>query len=426
MSRWFPYVLMLLLTLPSLALAQDSAESEETAQADDASKTEGDAADGSEGSAEDVAEGAEDVAEGAEDVAEGAEDDAEDAEDAAESAEDGAEGVEDAAEVVEAAVEDAPEAVAPEEAVEDAAEDAPEAAAPEEAVEDAAEDATEAVIPAEAPADVEAAAEESAQKKAEVSLIAEAGVVWLSGNSSSINANGAVRFGVAFGRHRIGVNFGGNYGRSVVDTNGDGKTRLDLENEEGVSDEWQTTATRVFGDIRYDISILPDVNSAYVGVGMFHDPFAGFAYRLRADAGYSHKIVNTPVHLLVAELGPNYTRELLRNNPDTADDDDSSTRINNFVGGRLFAGYTLTPNETFGFFLNVETLLGGADNVDGTFDGRLILDTGISANITKVFSIKLGFGMNFDFVPPDVDGVEGPDVRPIDTTTMFTIVATLF
>ena len=34
--------------------------------------------------------------------------------------------------------------------------------------------------------------------------------------------------------------------------------------------------------------------------------------------------------------------------------------------------------------------------------------------------------MNFDFVPPDVDGVEGPDVRPIDTTTMFTIVATLF
>ena len=96
------------------------------------------------------------------------------------------------------------------------------------------------------------------------------------------------------------------------------------------------------------------------------------------------------------------------------------------MGGRLFAGYTLTPNEAFGFYLNVETLLGGADNVDGTFDGRLILDTGITANISKIFSIKLGFGMNFDYVPPDVDGVEGPDVRPIDTTTMFTIVATLF
>ena len=219
------------------------------------------------------------------------------------------------------------------------------------------------------------------------------------------------------------MNVGGNYGRSVIqeeiDTDGDGE--IDV-----VNDKWATTATRVFGDLRYDLSIIPDLNSVYVGFGGFHDPFAGYIYRLRGDLGYSHKIINTPVHLLIGEAGINYTREFLVDDVTTDVDNDAAVRTNNFVGGRFFAGYRLTPNATFGFWLNIETLLGGADNVDGTFDGRLAMDTGITANLSKIFSIKLGFGMNFDYVPPDVDGIDGPDVKSLDTTTTFTIVATLF
>ena len=193
-----------------------------------------------------------------------------------------------------------------------------------------------------------------------------------------------------------------------------------------IDEAWATTATRVFGDVRYDFSIVPDVNSIYVSVGGFHDPFAGYIYRLRGDVGYSHTIVNTPIHLLTTEVGFNYTREFLVNNPTVAVDDPASVRTNNFFGARIFAGYTLTPNDTFGFWLNAETLLGGATNVDGVFDGRLVLDTGVTANLNKILSIKLGFGMNFDYVPPDVDGIEGPDVKAVDTTTTLTIVATLF
>lgn len=329
-----------------------------------------------------------------------------------------------ATEPAEEATEAAEEAT---EAAEGAAEEATEAAegAAEEAAEEAAEVVEEAA--AEAPADAaeaaEAVAEDAAANKPTISLVAEAGVVWLAGNTQSITANGGVAFGLSVGRHAIGLNVGGNYGRSVI------KTEVDEDGDgtiDRVDSAWATSATRVFGDLRYDLSIIPDMNSIYAGFGMFHDPFAGYVYRLRGDVGYSHTIVNTGVHNLVGEAGFNYTRELYVDDVTTDADDDVSVRTQNFVGARLFAGYTLTPSDAFGFFVNVETLLGGTDNVDARFDGRLIAETGVTANLSKVFSIKLGFLLNYDFVPPDVDGVEGPDVGPLDTTTTATLVATLF
>lgn len=319
-----------------------------------------------------------------------------------------AEAAEEAAEAAEAAEEAAKAAESTEEAVE-AAEDAADAA--EEAA-DAAEEAAEAAGASETSEDV------PAEDKPEVSLVAEAGVVWLSGNTASINANGAIHFGIAMKRHSFALNFGGNYGKAVVDTNGDGKTEVGV-------DTWEDSARRVFGDARYDLSIIPKVNSVYVSGGAFHDPIGGYVIRARGDVGYAHKIVNTDIHKLRAEAGFNYTHELYVDDPTTPVDDDRAERTQNFFGARIFAGYAVTPNEYFGYFLNVETLLGGTDNQDARFDGRLILDTGITANISKIFSVKLGFLMNFDYVPPDVDGVEGPDIKPIDTTTTFTLVATL-
>jgi len=328
---------------------------------------------------------------------------------------------EEAAEGAEAAVEETVEAAAEgAEAAEAVVEEATEAA-PEEAVEAATEAVVEAeAAPAEAPAE-EAAAEEP--EKVKVSLVAEAGVVWLAGNTQSITANGAIAFGLSKGRHAFSLGFGGNYGRSVIkeeiDEDGDGT--IDVINE-----KWATTGTRIFGDLRYDLSLVPDVNSIYVGAGAFHDPFAGYVFRIRADLGYSHTIVNTGVHTLVGEAGFNFTNELYVDDPLVTEDDEVSARSQNFVGARFFAGYKLTPSDAFGFFVDVEALVGGTDNVDARFDGRLAAETGIMANLSKVFSIKLGFAMAYDFVPPDIDGIPGPDVKALDTTTTATLVATLF
>ena len=335
-------------------------------------------------------------------------------------ADEAAEAVDEAAEAVDEAAEAVDEAA---EAVDGAAADQA-AGAVDEAAADQTAEAAEAV---DAPAVEDASAEpESAladPKKFKVSLVAEAGVVWLAGNTQSITANGGMAFGLANARHAFGLKLGGNYGRSVIkeeiDENGDGT--IDV-----VNDKWATTATRIFGDVRYDLSLIPTVNSIYAGVGAFHDPFGGYVYRMRGDVGYSHHIVNTPVHSVRGEAGFNYTRELYVDDATITTDDEVSFRTQNFVGARLFAGYKLTPSEAFGFFLNVEALLGGTDNADARFDGRLGASTGIMANLSKVFSIKLGFAMDYDFVPPDLDGIPGPDVKALDTTTTATLVATLF
>ena len=365
MTRWMTSMMLLLLVAgaPAAVYAQDGESS-------DADETEAEAPKGPKGAKGEAEDAAEDAADAVED--------------AAEAAEDGAE--------------------------------APAEAAEEAAVEEAAETVAEAAADGEAPAD-------EGKPKPKFSLVAEAGVVWLAGNTQSITANGGIAFGLKAGRHGFKLGFGGNYGRSVV------KTEVDEDGDgtiERVDSEWATTATRVFGTLRYDVSLIPDVNSIYAGFGAFHDPFAGYVVRARGDLGYAHTIVNTPVHNLVGEAGLNYTRDLYVDDPLKTTDDDVATRTQNFLGARVYAGYTLTPNDAFGFFVNAEVLLGGTDNAEARFDGRLTGETGITANLSKVFSIKLGFLVGYDFVPPDLDGDGVRDLGPLDTTTTATLVATLF
>ena len=258
---------------------------------------------------------------------------------------------------------------------------------PEEAV--AEEAATEEAVVEEAAAE-EPAAEEA--PKAEVSLTAEAGVVFLYGNTKSVSANGAVNFGVKHLKNQFGLVVGAAYGRGVV----------------ADTDTWETTATKVFGTARYD-RFLSDINSLYVLGGALHDPFANLTLQARGDVGYSHVLVNTDVHHLIGEAGFNYTHDrYVLNDP----------MVQHFFGARLFAGYKLTPSDTFGFSQSVEALVGGTDNTDARFDGRMTAITAVTANATKILAVKFGFTLNWDFVPPE--GTE-----PLDTTTMLTLVATL-
>ena len=293
-------------------------------------------------------------------------------------------------------------------AAEEAAETATDAAeTTTDAAEEAAGTATEAAEAGEAAAATVAGAaagcpEEPAEEEAEegeprpeVHLTAEAGAIWLTGNTKSITASGAVNFSVAHKMNKFGLVAGGAYGRGVV---------------EGGTDEWVVTATRVFGDARYDRFLVPDLNSIYVMAGAFHDPFAGFDLRFQAGAGYAHQLVKTDVHALALEGGFNYTRDEYI--------DGVVPNSQNFAGGRVFAGYRLTPTASFGFGQSVEALLGGTDNVDDVFDGRLLSNTEITANISKIFGIKLGFLVNWDFRPPE-------GFAPVDTTASVTLVATL-
>lgn len=292
----------------------------------------------------------------------------------------------------------ADKAAAKTDAAAEAVEEAPVEEAPVEeaatAVETAPPPATE---PSAEPAPAEAAA---AKPKPDFDLVAEAGAIWLAGNTQSINANGKLLFGVQVARNKFGLEFGGAYG--VANTSG---TKLPVS-------DWDENAKRVYGGLRYD-RFLTDFNSIYIAGGAFHDPFAGFDVRARGDVGYSHKIVDTDKHKLKAEAGFNYTFDdyVLGVDPN----------VQHFVGGRLFAGYGLNINGNFGLTQTVEALLGGTENKDpgpGGFDGRLVSETGLTGTISKIISVKLGFQLIYDFVPPT-------GFRALDTTTSAAIVATL-
>lgn len=242
------------------------------------------------------------------------------------------------------------------------------------------------------------------EAKPEVRLVAEVGFVALFGNTRAINLNGGIGFGVKHQRNAFSLDIGANYGRGVA------------------ADEWIETALKFGGAARYD-RFLTDVNSIYVKGGLAHDPFAGLLLRGRGDVGYSHLLVNTDQHNLVAEAGFNYTRDQFGTRVDEEYVTGTDPVGQHFVGARLYAAYGLNLG-VFGFTQSVEALLGGTDNADQTFDGSLVSNTGITATLSKVFSIRLGGLVSWDFEPP-INPATGEAFKAVDVTTSATLVATL-
>ncbi len=313
------------------------------------------------------------------------------------------------------------ERAAAEAAAEEAAEEATDAA--EEAAEDATEAATEAVeeaadaAPADAAEAVEAAADAAAEAPAEeekkgptVTLRAEAGFLGLFGNVESLSGNGLLHFGLNGGRHGFKLNVGGVGGQVRTPI-------LDADGNDTGTKEWVEHARRVFADARYDLKIVPGVNSVYLLGGAFHDFYAGYELRARGDLGYAHQLFSNDRHKLRAEAGFNYTYEWY-----VDDEDDATPSAAHFIGARLFADYALNFNDTFGFTLTEEFLIGGTDNVDSddptTPDGRSITVVGLTANINKIFSVKAGYQLAVDIIP-------APTFKPVDHTVTFNLVASI-
>jgi putative salt-induced outer membrane protein YdiY len=233
---------------------------------------------------------------------------------------------------------------------------------------------------------------DSSEDKAKVSLLAEAGFVWLAGNTQQITANGLLKFGLVKGKNTFGAKLGADYGRAVVET------------------DWATTATKFSAELRYDRSFT-DLVGLYVLAGFMQDRFAGYDYALNASVGPVFALVATDRHSLKGEVGATYIFE------DYIDGVDPNRQ--QVYGGRGFLGYALKLSETASITEDLEVLLGGTDNQDAPFDGRLLSTTGLSATLAKGLSVKLGFGLIYDFVTPD------PTIKQLDTKTSVTLVSTL-
>ena len=249
------------------------------------------------------------------------------------------------------------------------------------------------------PPPAEEAPEAETEVGPEVRLVAELGVNILFGNTRSVQANGLLTGSIAGDGNKLGWNFGGAYGRGLPAATEDVPE----------PDEWVENARRVFGGLRYDRALIPKVNSLYFAGSGLHDTFAGLRLQAQANVGYSHDIIKSEQHHLVGEAGFNYSYDLYLPDADPKDQ--------HFAGARIFVGYRLKL-DSFGFSQSIEALLGGRNNLDAPFDGRISSLTGITANINSKIGVKFGFSVIYDIAPP-------VNFSPVDTQTTLTLVATI-
>lgn len=237
-------------------------------------------------------------------------------------------------------------------------------------------------------------------EKPEAHLSAELGGALTTGNTQTWALHATLDASYRAGRNRFALLGGANLGQSVVDSSADGHLD-DAERAAG----YVETARKYFADGRYD-RFVGDRDSLYLLAGVLVDPFAGFDNRSHAQLGYSRILVEGDATKVVAEIGADVARE------DFTDGVDPNLAY--VVAARGLLGLEHKLNDNVSFTERVEVY----EAVPTFADLRVLNQAAISAQLDKVFSLKVQNQLTFDNVP--VEGFEA-----LDQTTTITLVATL-
>jgi len=231
-------------------------------------------------------------------------------------------------------------------------------------------------------------------------LSAELGGAFASGNSVYQTLNSALTGSQRWSANRISLDGSTNVTSSVIDSDGDGILN-ETERAVGLAE----SARRYEGELRYD-RYLGDKQSLYALLGGFVDPFAGYDRRTHEQLGYSRIFVDDNATHLVGELGADVAQE----NYVEGIEPNTST----VYAGRAMVGVVHQLNESVTVSEKAETYV----NILDADDFRVLNELAISSQISSALSLKLSQALTYDNVP--VTGY-----RPMDMTTMVTLVATL-
>ena len=235
-------------------------------------------------------------------------------------------------------------------------------------------------------------AEVEKAEQVEWKAAALAGLIMTTGNSqvTTFSAGGiasrkekgnkfTLEAGAAYARSSIFVAVDGN-GNGVVDSN-------------EIFHPSQTTTRSYSGKGRYD-RFLTENNSLYVAAGIAADRPAGKELVGNGQAGYSRQVFQDAVHLLVAEIGYDYTYEDL-----VAGDGNSIHSL------RTFAGYAAKLSDDTGVDGSVEGLFNvneydtSAGEVDRFKDNRITSRLSITTRMFGDLSFRFAFEAKYDNAP---------------------------
>jgi hypothetical protein len=260
-----------------------------------------------------------------------------------------------------------------------------------------------AAPPTAPPTVVVPAAEPAVEWKAQ----AKGGFLFTSGNSQTTNGTFGLVASRKEGKNKLALEGMVAYGRSnvlvpVFDAAAP-TTIIDLDRREiETTNMWNAKG-------RYDRFITE--NNAAFGAGLVSaDKVAGKAFAGGVQAGYSRQLLKNHLHLLVAELGYDFSHERYVQQPMRMVEPIS------IHSGRVFVAETLKLTNDTGATASVEALFNlnregsalnvnnGTLGVDAFKDTRVVGKLGFTTTFWKALSIGLGFTLRYD---------QNPAPRPI-------------
>jgi putative salt-induced outer membrane protein YdiY len=258
----------------------------------------------------------------------------------------------------------------------------------------------------------------------------QAGLVLNTGNANSFAFTAGGTASMLDGWNRLQLDVNGSYARataiSAADTNMSG-----FIDPNEISHTTSTSAELWNLKLRYD-RFLSKNNSIYATAFASGNRPAGIIVATGAQVGYSRQLIKTDMHLLVAELGYDFT---FQDNvtPNTLNLDIHSLR--------MFAGYTITLSKEVGIQTGVE-ILGNLNSLPGytpnTTVGafgntRVNANAALNARIWKNIGFQVSFLARYTNNPAPLPnfGTLGfaagftPRAQRLDTVTSLSLVITL-
>jgi hypothetical protein len=237
---------------------------------------------------------------------------------------------------------------------------------------------------------------------------AKGGILLTTGNSQSQNATLSLSASRRDGNNRLALDGGLAYGRSNIrvpvlaapDPTMPGMPPTIT----GIDRREVTTTNNWIVKGRYDRFFTAN-NSGYASGQAAADQIAGKSFYGGGQAGYSRQVLKNDVHLLVAEIGYDFSHERYVQQPGKTLDPVSVHSARLFVGDTLklstATGFTASVEAFFnlnkeGKALNVNT---GQPGVDPFKDTRVVGKAGITTTLLKSLSIAFMFTLRYDQNP---------------------------
>ena len=256
----------------------------------------------------------------------------------------------------------------------------------------------------------------------------QAGLVLNTGNANSFAFTAGGTGSMTDGWNRLQLDVNGSYARSTV-IGVDLPTGAVIDNEDEITHTTTTSAELWNLKLRYD-RFLSKNNSIYATAFASGNRPAGIIVATGAQVGYSRQLFKSDMHLLVAELGYDFTYQENVSGP-TLD-------IHSL---RMFAGYTITLSKEVGIATGVE-ILGNLNSLPGytpsTTVGafgntRVNANAALNARIWKNIGFQLSFLARYTNSPAPLPAIAGytfadgfvPRAQRLDTVTSLSLVITL-